>query len=350
MVVKIFSQHGLLVQDSIHPKLDRFLREHPHASYFQSPQVFQLLYGLSEFRPTLFVSVGEQGDVLGSLLGYYQTFGTRIRGWMSRRFVVVGGPLVAAGPLELQTASTLLSQLKNHARKRAIYVEVRNLFDTRNVRRAFEQHGFCYAPHLNYLVKLDDEKEVMRRLSSSRRRQLKKTIASGATISEAADAAEVMTFYRLLSHLYRDKVRKPLASPELFLRFWRMQAGKILLVKYDGQIVAGIVCPVFNDTIYEWYICGRDGEVNNVYPSVLATWAAIEFGLQNGLGVFDFLGAGTPGEAYGVRDFKARFGGEEVCFGRYTHIVNRPLFEIGKVALRVYQRFFRPAKPPTNSI
>ena len=67
---------------------------------------------------------------------------------------------------------------------------------------------------------------------------------------------------------------------------------------------------VYNDVIYDIYGCGEDGKYKDVYPSVLANWAALEYGLKNGLKYFDFLGAGKPNEDYGVREFKSKFGGE----------------------------------------
>jgi serine/alanine adding enzyme len=36
--------------------------------------------------------------------------------------------------------------------------------------------------------------------------------------------------------------------------------------------------------------------------------------------VMDFGGAGRPNEPYGVRDFKAKYGGRLVDFGRDVHV------------------------------
>ena len=38
---------------------------------------------------------------------------------------------------------------------------------------------------------------------------------------------------------------------------------------------------------------------------------------------YDFGGAGWPNVPYGVRDFKASFGGELVCYGRYRKVYSR---------------------------
>ena len=50
------------------------------------------------------------------------------------------------------------------------------------------------------------------------------------------------------------------------------------------------------------------------------------------------MGAGTPNEAYGVRDFKARFGGKEVEHGRFIQLCKPMLYAIGKVGVKILKK------------
>jgi len=43
------------------------------------------------------------------------------------------------------------------------------------------------------------------------------------------------------------------------------------------------------------------------------------------------MGVGTPEMSYGVRDFKARFGGELVNYGRFIRINNKFFFHIAEI-------------------
>lgn len=114
--------------------------------------------------------------------------------------------------------------------------------------------------------------------------------------------------------------------------------GKLLLVKIDDRIIGGILCAIMpGKAIYEWYIAGLDDEFKDVHPSVLATWAAIRFAIHNRLHHFDFLGAGSPENAYGVRDFKERFGGETIEYGRFEKIHQPMLMKIGTFGIRMKQ-------------
>jgi lipid II:glycine glycyltransferase (peptidoglycan interpeptide bridge formation enzyme) len=120
------------------------------------------------------------------------------------------------------------------------------------------------------------------------------------------------------------------------LQFYRSGGGKFLLVKYEGKIIGGMMCPVFADkAIYEWYVCGLDEKYKEQYPSVMATYAAIESAKQKGIPMFDFMGAGVPDKPYGVRDFKMEFGGAVVKHGRYLCVRKSLLYKIGKWGVKI---------------
>jgi lipid II:glycine glycyltransferase (peptidoglycan interpeptide bridge formation enzyme) len=130
-------------------------------------------------------------------------------------------------------------------------------------------------------------------------------------------------------------VRTPLFSEEFFLRFYRNGVGKYLLVKYQGKVIGGMMCPILEGkAIYEWYVCGMDEEYREQYPSVVATHAAIEYAKQNDIPLFDFMGAGEPDVPYGVRDFKMEFGGELVEYGRFLCVRKPLLYWIGKMGVK----------------
>lgn len=177
-------------------------------------------------------------------------------------------------------------------------------------------------------------------MSEQRRRQVKKGISNGAIICEAQSEQEICDWYKILHRLYREKVRTPLFSEDFFLEFHRKEFGKYLLVKHEDMVIGGMMCPILKDkTIYEWYVCGLDEEYyRDLYPSVMATYAAIEYVKKHHIPLFDFMGAGKPNEAYGVRDFKMEFGGESVEYGRFLCIRKPMLYAIGKLGVKWLKR------------
>lgn len=340
MQIKVFTDYDQIRNSSQFESFPAFIDQAPNGNYFQSLDFFKFIQTVRGYKPFLLLAAGASGPISGSLMGVIQSDGAGLKSWFSRRLIVWAGPILSADPSvdKHDVARRLLEALKKHAQGNAIFIEFRNFFDCSGLHPVFEATGFHFRPHLNYLVKTDDESAIKSRLSSNRRRQIKTSLAAGATISEPESEEEVLALYGILEKLYREKVKKPLPGPDLFVNMWKSPSAKVFLVKYDGQVVGGSIGPVYrNKILYQWYVCGENGTVSGVHPSVLASWAPIEYGAKNGFEHFDFMGAGRPEEDYGVREFKARFGGEEVCFGRYEMVLNQSLYKVGKLGLKVYQ-------------
>lgn len=98
------------------------------------------------------------------------------------------------------------------------------------------------------------------------------------------------------------------------------------------MIVASTGC------VYEWFECGLNSEYKEQYPSVMATYAGIQWAKEHGCARYDMMGAGEPGVPYGVRDFKSEFGGEMVEHGRYLCVRKPWLYRLGVAAVRLLKR------------
>ena len=71
----------------------------------------------------------------------------------------------------------------------------------------------------------------------------------------------------------------------------------------------------------------------------MATYYGIRFAAENGFKRFDMMGAGAPGDGgYGVREFKAKFGGELKEFGRFKYIAHPLLYKIGSLGVKLMKR------------
>lgn len=79
-------------------------------------------------------------------------------------------------------------------------------------------------------------------------------------------------------------------------------------------------------------------ENKDQYPSVMATYAGIQLAKQSGCKRYDMMGAGEPGVPYGVRDFKAEFGGKLVEHGRFLCVCKPMLYRIGKWGVKILKR------------
>lgn len=324
----------------------KLLDESPYATWFQMQEAYQFYAALPNDMTPFACGVEREGELRAVCVGYVTKERSRVKQFYTRRAIIIGGPIIADSANEEDIASMLYairqpnrliaqSPYRPTWRNLPIYIESRNFHDYSRWKEVFEACGFSYQPHLNIQVACNEAHTM----SEQRRRQVKKAISNGATICEAQSEQEIRDWYEILYKLYREKVRTPLFTEEFFLQFYRKGKGKYLLVKHEGKVIGGMMCPILDGkAIYEWYVCGLDEDYREQYPSVMATYAAIEYAKANGLPLFDFMGAGKPDANYGVRDFKKEFGGEVVEHGRFLCVRKPLLFWIGTIGVKILKR------------
>lgn len=325
---------------------DQFVNRNPKGTVFQMSEIFTLFKNANKFEPIL-IQASQNGKISGTLLAVIiKEYAGRI-GFFTSRTVVYGGPIVEASEEEYDNVvNVLLKELIRKVKNRSIFIQFRNFVDMDHHKEVFRLNGFYYMDRLNYLVDTSDEQTIRKNISKSRLRQVKKGLNAGANIITPENENQVKEFYQILYKLYKYKVKKPLPDYSFFKSFYEQsinnQLGIVKLVEYNHKIIGGIVSPISKDrVIYEWYICGLDQEYKHLYPSVLATWAAIDYAQNNDIQCFDFMGVGTPDKDYGVREFKAKFGGEMVNYGRFGRINNEFLYAITEVGYNILSRMKR---------
>ena len=310
--------------------------ESPVASWFQTPEAYDFFAGLS-FLEAFVVAVKNGGKLRGVVIGYVQKDGGRIKQFFSRRAIVIGGPLLASDISNVELVE-LLNAVKNSLRQKSIYIETRNFNDYSQWKDVFESCGFRYEPHLNFHVRCADWNQVEVNIGKHRRRYIRLSLKNGASIVEHPTKAQIRDFYLLLEELYKTKIKAPLFPYEFFDSLFAFDSCRYVMIEYDNKIVGGSVCVFTDKAVYEWFACGKDGINKNIYPSSLTKYAGIKFANEKGCKVFDMMGAGKPNEEYGVRDFKAEFGGDLVEHGRNIYICNRLLYDLGKLGVKLLKK------------
>jgi serine/alanine adding enzyme len=127
--------------------------------------------------------------------------------------------------------------------------------------------------------------------------------------------------YPILQETFAN-ARVPLADKELFVNALRILSPRkmmrVFLVRYEGRPVAGTVILCHRDTVFFWYAGKR--RANTLHAMEVVVFAMLEWAHIHNYGTFDYGGAGRPDTKYGVRDFKAKLGGELVNYGRYRKV------------------------------
>ncbi|MBR4804274.1 MAG: peptidoglycan bridge formation glycyltransferase FemA/FemB family protein, partial [Bacteroidales bacterium] len=223
--------------------------------------------------------------------------------------------------------------------RKAIYVESRNFNDYGRWRMTFEKFGFEYEQHLNFHVDCTDWETVETNIGKHRRRYIRQSLKNGATIVNNPTEGQIEKYYSILLDLYRTKVKMPLYPFEFFNNLYKLHSCRFILIEFNNEIIGGSVCMCLSGkAVYEWFACGMDGVYKGVHPSSLTKYAGMRFAHENNFAVFDMMGAGKPDEDYGVRDFKAEFGGKLVEHGRFRYVCNPFLFKLGTFGVKILKK------------
>ena len=295
-------------------------------TWFQSPEAYDFFASLPELMEPFVYGVERAGKLCAVCVGYVTKEPNPIKQFFTRRAIIIGGVVVAANCAK-EDIVILLNYVRKELKPKSIYIETRNFNDYSPWKEAFEAAGFVYKPHLNFHVD-----PATNNLSDNRKRQLKK---SDAVVSEGVNELEIREWYEVLSELYRTKVKTPLWPIDFFLEAYRQGIAKFLLVKHEGRIIGGSMVVADERTVYEWFECGLNAECKDQYPSVMATWGGIQLAHQSGCTRYDMMGAGEPGVPYGVRDFKAEFGGQMVEHGRFLCVCKPMLYRLGVCVVKI---------------
>jgi len=323
-------------------KWSEFVSDHPQGNIFQTPEMYDVYKNTKHYEPIFLAVLDKENEILGTLLAVIQKEHSGFWGSLSARSIIFGGPIIKNESKEV--LKIILNEYDKVIEKKAIYTQFRNFWDLSVLSQIFSNYGFKFKPWLNYVIDLTVGKnKLFYNLSSSIRRQIRKSVKNNLIVTDDVRLNDINSFYRILSKFYINKVKKPLPNFDFFNSIndllGKRGLAKYFIIKYNEKLIGGIVCLITPEKcIYEFYVFGHKG-FKNIYPSVVATWTAIAWGADNNLKYFDFMGAGSPKHNYGVREFKSKFGGKLVSYGRYEKIHKPFLMLVGKFGLKLWQIF-----------
>jgi serine/alanine adding enzyme len=341
-----------IVRSLSEPIWREFVACHAESTIFHTPEMFEVFARTKGHRPQLRAAM--DGDrVLALLLPIQIAIGGRMLRFLTTRAVSYGSFLHERSAEGIEGLVLLLRHYVDDVEGSVLFTELRNLSDLTQVQPLLLDHGFSYEDHLNYLIALDRPlNEIFLEIGRRTRKQIRHGIRSGdVIIEEATTREEIGTCYELLKRTYA-AARVPLADRTLFEAAFDVLAPagmvKFPLAWVGESCVAASVELVYKDTIYGWY-GGVDRNYVSYTPNELLMWHILKWGAEAGYRTYDFGGAGKPDEEYGVRTFKAKFGGRLVCFGRNVchHAPWRLL--VSKSGYSLYQRALELGTPLRNS-
>ena len=317
---------------------DDLIKHSNVATWFQTKIAYKFYDSLPNIMIPFVVALAKDNVLRGLVVGYITQEKNPIKQLLTRRAIIVGGPLLA-NDITNQEVELLMSATRKSLKGKVIYIETRNFNDYSTWKEGFIVYGFEYVPHLNFHVDTTSKEIIEGNLSKSRKRDIRVSFRDGSVIVNNPTIEQVRSYYTILADLYKTKVKLPLFPLEFFEKLYELDSSRFLLVEYNGEIFGGTVCVCLqNKTMFEWFVCGKDGVVKNIFPSEVATYAGLQCSVDDNCAKFDMMGAGSPNVKYGVRDFKAKFGGQLVEYGRYLCVLNKFLYSLGKLGVKLLKK------------
>jgi len=310
-----------------------FLARTPGSNIFQSPHMARVYEATKGYRPHLVAAEfrGEIRALMASVLvDYASGRWTRLTG----RAIVTGGPLGDA-----HAFPHLLAAHDGTAQREALLSQIRNLEAPRDP-TPFLSAGYRWEDHVNFTIDLSKgESAILERMSKARRKGIQRADRAGLEIRDLR-RDDLDEAYALVRDTYT-RASIPLADASLFRNAYEI-LGREGCLWAIAAVVQGTARAVrfvlrWEGVLYDWY-AGSSDEGRNLHADEWLVWQVLTRGIARGCSTFDFGGAGRPGEPYGPREFKRRFGGREVNPGRFEKVYRPFATRATRVALEVWRK------------
>jgi serine/alanine adding enzyme len=342
---------GFTIIDSIDRcQWGRFVEEHPKGSVFHTPQMHSVFSQTKNHYPFALAAIDRSGDILALLVSVrVQTLPDPL-GSLSSRSIFYAEPLCREDDDGVAALAAIVEEHDRYMRSKVLFSEVRPLYAAGAEGEALAKCDYQLEGYLNYVTDLRrSPNELWQQMSKSCRANIRRGSKRGLTVEELTDARGIDVLYEFLKTTY-ERAKVPLADKSLFSAAFSTlhpeNMIKIFAARYEGEIVATDAILTYKKMLYAWY--GGSRRISAFSPFECLTWHEIEWGKQNGYELYDFGGAGWPHEPYGVREFKAKFGGDLVNFGRYRKVYFPWKFTLADRAYKVAKGLISPRSEPTS--
>lgn len=321
-----------------------FVYNHPKGNIFQTPEMAEVYRRTKNYEPITLAAINTKNDemlavlqavVIKEISGFLGTF--------SVRAIIQGGSLFIENENGIKSHKLLMEHYDKIAQKKALYTQVRNMWDTSNISNFLNSMGYEYEEHLNFLIDLKrSEEELWHNLKRDKKRGITKARKRGIIIEEVKDKKLPPIFYIIIEETYKN-ARVPLADISLFESVFDIlvpkNMAKFYLAKYEDTFIGARLVTTYKNMIFDWY-AGALTSYLPMYVNEALVWHILTEGANSGYFTFDFGGAGNPNEAYGVREFKKQFAGEMVNFGRYMKVYSPIKMKIAEKGFNIYRNLF----------
>jgi len=326
--------------NKLQPAWDDFVDSHLKGSIFHTSDMVRVFAAAKGNHPLALAAVDGQGAIQALLVGVRVQTLPGVLGGVSSRSILYAEPLCHDDEASIDALVAVIRKHDDHMRRNTLFTEVRPLCAPGPERVALERCGYQYLDYLNYIVDVSSPPdEIWSRMQRCARRSIKKLEGAGFQVHELTTPDAVDKLYEFVALSY-EKARVPFADKSLFTAANRILSAKnqfrIIAVERDNELLTVYAMLRYKERVFAWYIGTKRMQGNS--PVDLLKWREFLWSHEQGCTKYDMGGAGWPDEGYGVRDYKAKFGGELVRFGRYRKVYSQWKMALAERAYAVGRR------------
>lgn len=320
---------------------DNFVFSHPMGNIFQTRALYRVYAETKNYHPVnVAITDPKYQEIEGLMSGVIIREMDGFLGNFSARSIVQGGPLVAPSSKK-DVVTELVNKYDALASHSSLYTEIRNMYDVQDALNHID--SYSYIDHLDFIINLNQSEDgLWGQIHKSRRKNINRAEKAGVVVEEMVSRDKIPVFYKLLSETYNN-VKVPLADISLFESSFQQLVpkgmAKFFLARHENDYIGARAVLLYKDGIYDWY-AGAAIDALPLYPNECLVWHILKWGIENNYSNFDFGGAGEPNKPYGPREFKRRFGGELVNYGRYVHQYSKEKIKVAEIGFKVYRKLF----------
>jgi len=309
------------------PGWDDLLATHPDCSFFHTANWARVLSESYQYRPQYFVS---SNGTLEAIIPFMEirSLLTGRRG-VSLPFTDYSAPILGGEP---NGHDWMLSVIRHGKAAGWKYIEIRNPMP-------FPDSIPAFSTYYGHVLDLSGtEESVKASLRDSTKRNIKKAVKEGVTVSGYTTEESIREFFRL-NCLTRKEHGLPAQPFHFFEKIYEhvisRGLGFVALASYKGMNIGGAICFHYGGkSIYKYG--ASDRAYQHLRANNLAMWEAIRLSIRQGCKSFCF-GRTEPGNQ-GLMQFKSGWGAKEQTIRYYRYDLKTDKFVCHEPQVRAIHR------------
>ena len=307
-------------------------------NFFHFASSFDWYKNISFYRPVMFVIFKDNRPV-ASMFALIMRINRFLHGSVFKRCYISQQPAFYQKnkAQKIKLFNLLVEALIQEIGNQVFFIEFRNLGDTAFGYKGFRENGFYSVKWINVCNSLQKKRNVWNQLSATRKNQYNKAKRKGVTLEEVTSKEKLPEIYKLIDKSKNWKISNRFPPLQYFENFFNHYIahgkGKILITRYKGKIIGGIVLGFEKKKVVVLYYWSKEKSYKALYPSVFTITSAMKMAEAAGYEYFDFMDAGYLNPNAGRPRFLLQFGGKPKASRRWYRF-NWKLFNF--FARRIY--------------